>query len=94
VIQEHIKQPLADEVLFGKLQKGGTVKITVKDGGEGLSLEALEDGPVKPKPEPTPKPKRPRRRKPVQAVAKKPPAPKPPSGGTRGLVPKVPLKTN
>ena len=32
VIQEHIKQPLADEVLFGKLQKGGTVKVTVKEG--------------------------------------------------------------
>ncbi|TIT05204.1 MAG: ATP-dependent Clp protease ATP-binding subunit ClpA, partial [Mesorhizobium sp.] len=25
VIQEHIKKPLADEVLFGKLKKGGTV---------------------------------------------------------------------
>jgi ATP-dependent Clp protease ATP-binding subunit ClpA len=23
VIQEHIKKPLADEVLFGKLKKGG-----------------------------------------------------------------------
>ncbi len=31
VIQEHIKQPLAEEVLFGKLKKGGTVKVTVKD---------------------------------------------------------------
>jgi ATP-dependent Clp protease ATP-binding subunit ClpA len=26
VIQEHIKKPLADEVLFGKLKKGGTVR--------------------------------------------------------------------
>jgi ATP-dependent Clp protease ATP-binding subunit ClpA len=95
VIQEHIKQPLADEVLFGKLQKGGTVKITVKEGGDGLNLEALEDGPVKPKPEPLPKPKRPRRRRPVQAVKKPtPPAGKPPGGTTRGLVPKVPLKTS
>jgi len=34
VIQEHIKKPLADEVLFGKLQHGGTVKIGV--AGEGL----------------------------------------------------------
>ncbi|MCB1503058.1 MAG: AAA family ATPase, partial [Bauldia sp.] len=97
VIQDNIKQPLADEVLFGKLRKGGTVKITVKDGGEALNLEAIEDGPVKPKPEPIPKPKRPRRRKPVQA-AKKPSGPsnggKPPGGGTRGLVPKVPLKTS
>ena len=97
VIQDNIKQPLADEVLFGKLQKGGTVKITVKDGGEGLDLEAIEDGPVKPKPEPVPKPKRPRRRRPVQAAKKPtPPAGKPPggNGGTRGLVPKVPLKTS
>jgi ATP-dependent Clp protease ATP-binding subunit ClpA len=28
VIQEHIKKPLADEVLFGKLKKGGTVKVS------------------------------------------------------------------
>ena len=30
VIQEHIKKPLADEVLFGKLKKGGTVRVTVE----------------------------------------------------------------
>lgn len=30
VIQEHIKQPLAEELLFGHLQQGGTVTITVK----------------------------------------------------------------
>lgn len=28
VIQEYIKQPLADEILFGKLAKGGRVKVT------------------------------------------------------------------
>ena len=55
VIQEHIKQPLAEEVLFGKLKKGGTVKVSVKEDGEGLALEAIEDGPVTPKPEPTPR---------------------------------------
>src|SRR5215467_4525962 len=27
VIQEHIKKPLADEVLFGKLKAGGHVKV-------------------------------------------------------------------
>jgi ATP-dependent Clp protease ATP-binding subunit ClpA len=32
VIQEHIKKPLAEEVLFGKLAKGGTVRILLKDG--------------------------------------------------------------
>jgi ATP-dependent Clp protease ATP-binding subunit ClpA len=31
VIQEHIKKPLAEEVLFGKLAKGGTVRIALKD---------------------------------------------------------------
>ena len=34
VIQEHIKKPLADELLFGKLEHGGTVKIALE--GEGL----------------------------------------------------------
>jgi ATP-dependent Clp protease ATP-binding subunit ClpA len=53
-IQEHIKQPLADEVLFGKLKKGGTVKVTVKEDGSGLDLEAIADAPINPKPEPVP----------------------------------------
>ena len=47
VIQEHIKKPLADEVLFGKLQKGGTVKVSVSEDMEGLLLESVEDVPVK-----------------------------------------------
>ncbi len=29
IIQEHIKKPLADELLFGKLQKGGVVRVRV-----------------------------------------------------------------
>ncbi|MGH1418636.1 MAG: ATP-dependent Clp protease ATP-binding subunit ClpA [Hyphomicrobiaceae bacterium] len=47
VIQEHIKKPLADELLFGKLLKGGTVKVVVegtppddKLAFEFLALEA------------------------------------------------------
>ncbi|BAK83533.1 ATP-dependent Clp protease ATP-binding subunit ClpA [Komagataeibacter medellinensis] len=32
VIQENIKKPLAEELLFGKLTKGGVAKITLKDG--------------------------------------------------------------
>ena len=32
VIQEHIKKPLADEILFGKLVRGGHVKVELKDG--------------------------------------------------------------
>jgi ATP-dependent Clp protease ATP-binding subunit ClpA len=36
LIAEKIKKPLADEVLFGKLAKGGTVKVTVE--GDELSF--------------------------------------------------------
>ncbi len=32
VIQEHIKKPLAEELLFGKLEKGGGVRVTIEDG--------------------------------------------------------------
>ncbi|MED5395921.1 MAG: ATP-dependent Clp protease ATP-binding subunit ClpA [Pseudomonadota bacterium] len=32
VIQEHIKKPLADELLFGKLAKGGVVTVKIKNG--------------------------------------------------------------
>jgi ATP-dependent Clp protease ATP-binding subunit ClpA len=41
VIQEHIKKPLAEDLLFGKLIKGGFVKVTVKDG----KLELQTEGP-------------------------------------------------
>ena len=39
VIQEHIKKPLAEELLFGRLTKGGTVRVGVKDGALDLSYE-------------------------------------------------------
>ena len=32
VIQEEIKRPLADDILFGRLSKGGHVKVDLKDG--------------------------------------------------------------
>lgn len=32
VIQEHIKKPLAEELLFGKLTKGGVVVVKIEDG--------------------------------------------------------------
>ena len=32
LIQDHIKKPLADELLFGKLSQGGHVELRVKDG--------------------------------------------------------------
>jgi ATP-dependent Clp protease ATP-binding subunit ClpA len=39
VIQEHIKKPLAEELLFGKLVKGGLVRVAVKDDGIELQVE-------------------------------------------------------
>ncbi|WP_375550510.1 ATP-dependent Clp protease ATP-binding subunit ClpA [Rhodophyticola porphyridii] len=39
VIQEHIKKPLAEELLFGKLAKGGNVKVGLKDGKIDLRIE-------------------------------------------------------
>ncbi len=38
VIQENIKKPLAEELLFGKLAKGGVVKVAVKDGKIDLQI--------------------------------------------------------
>ena len=40
VIQEYIKKPLAEELLFGKLVKGGSVKVTLTDGK--LAFEVIE----------------------------------------------------
>ncbi|WP_108482894.1 ATP-dependent Clp protease ATP-binding subunit ClpA [Oceaniglobus ichthyenteri] len=42
VIQEHIKKPLAEELLFGKLAKGGIVKVGVKDGKIDLKIDPPE----------------------------------------------------
>ncbi len=39
VIQEHIKKPLAEELLFGKLTKGGEVQVGVKEGKLELRIE-------------------------------------------------------
>ncbi|MDB2548356.1 ATP-dependent Clp protease ATP-binding subunit ClpA [Paracoccaceae bacterium] len=39
VIQEQIKKPLAEELLFGKLAKGGNVRVSVKDGKIDLRIE-------------------------------------------------------
>ncbi|MBX3497145.1 MAG: ATP-dependent Clp protease ATP-binding subunit ClpA [Parvibaculum sp.] len=79
VIQEHIKKPLADEVLFGRLVKGGHVRVAVKDDVLDFDIEAAtprsagssgEEGP-----------KKPRVRKPKDR----------PGDGSGGSVPKVPL---
>ncbi len=95
LIQEVIKRPLADEVLFGKLQKGGLVKVTVGDKAEGgteLKLECIPDENAT------------RKERPLSASnaassgeageggapAKPRARPKKPKGG--GSVPRVPLK--
>ena len=101
VIQEYVKKPLADEVLFGKLRKGGTVKVAVEGKGDDsiLKLEAVPDKPVKPKKEPVPR-KKAAAKAPRKAAAKKPAAkaggknpPKSPRRKPGTAVPKVPLKS-
>ena len=82
VIQEHIKKPLADEVLFGHLKAGGHVRVVVdkdEEGRDKLGFQFLE-GPVTPKPEKLPA---------VRPKAKRRSSPRPKP--KRGSVPKVPL---
>jgi ATP-dependent Clp protease ATP-binding subunit ClpA len=43
VIQEHIKKPLAEELLFGKLVKGGLVRVTVRNGELQLDIRGPEN---------------------------------------------------
>ena len=38
VIEEEIANPLVDEVLFGKLSKGGTVTADYKGGKTGVTF--------------------------------------------------------
>ncbi|MEA2880449.1 MAG: ATP-dependent Clp protease ATP-binding subunit ClpA, partial [Hyphomicrobiales bacterium] len=95
VIQEHIKKPLADVVLFGVLKSGGHVRVVVakdEDGNDKLSFEYPE-GPVTPKQEKLPEPRKNRVKRRSSPRKPRPSGPKgggtPPSG--RGSVPKVPL---
>ncbi|MGH8252109.1 MAG: ATP-dependent Clp protease ATP-binding subunit ClpA [Steroidobacteraceae bacterium] len=39
VLQEHIKRPLAEELLFGRLAGGGSVNVSVAEDGESLALD-------------------------------------------------------
>ncbi|MBL0966504.1 MAG: ATP-dependent Clp protease ATP-binding subunit ClpA [Blastomonas sp.] len=66
LIQEKIKQPLAEELLFGKLAEGGEVHVSIKDG-----KPAFEMTPAPPKVKPAKK-----------AAAKKKPAAKNPAAET------------
>ena len=48
IISEHVKKPMAEELLFGKLTKGGTVKISVnKKDKSKLAFKYVEDKPRK-----------------------------------------------
>ena len=67
VIQEHIKKPLAEELLFGKLAKGGTVRILKKD--DGLAFDYLSRDEEKALPTPPERKSLPRSR---VATVKKP----------------------
>ena len=38
LMQEKIKQPLAEELLFGKLVNGGEVKVRIKDNAPAFEI--------------------------------------------------------
>ena len=40
IIQEHVKRPLAEELLFGKLSAGGQARVTLNADGSGLVIES------------------------------------------------------
>ena len=42
VIQEHVKKPLAEELLFGRLTKGGLVRVVLRDDKIELEVEEAE----------------------------------------------------
>jgi ATP-dependent Clp protease ATP-binding subunit ClpA len=46
IIQENIKRPLAEELLFGKLHAGGNVRIGVKEAKLSFDFEPVEAGVV------------------------------------------------
>ncbi len=46
-IQEHIKKPLADEILFGKLKNGGLVKVGVDKKNDKLTFKILKPDQLK-----------------------------------------------
>jgi len=48
VIQEHIKKPLADEILFGRLVRGGHVKVVLRDGKLAFDIEGEKREPGAP----------------------------------------------
>jgi ATP-dependent Clp protease ATP-binding subunit ClpA len=98
IIQEYIKKPLADEVLFGKLMKGGIVRVVVVEGEDGAQRLDFEYPVREPLTLPKPAVGKPARK---AAKARRKPAAKKKdkrggggSGGGKdggGSVPRVPL---
>ena len=60
VIQEHVKKPLADQVLFGELVNGGNVTVAVIGEGSEAKLELVATPPRPAKPKALPRPKKPK----------------------------------
>jgi ATP-dependent Clp protease ATP-binding subunit ClpA len=91
VIQEHIKKPLAEEILFGALKDGGTVRVVVteKDGHDVLGFDYIKaDAPVKPRRAPESDAASSKASKPRAKRSRKP---RSSSKGGSSSVPKVPL---
>src|ERR1700744_462623 len=49
VIQENIKKPLADEILFGRLKDGGTVRVLLDRDKDALAFEFIPAKDAKPR---------------------------------------------
>jgi ATP-dependent Clp protease ATP-binding subunit ClpA len=50
LIQNELKKPLAEKILFGELREGGTVAVDVDEGGEKLKLVVQAPTPPEPVP--------------------------------------------
>jgi ATP-dependent Clp protease ATP-binding subunit ClpA len=51
VVQKEVRDPLTDEILFGRLEQGGTVTIGEADGTLTFSYEGREPAKAPPRPE-------------------------------------------
>ena len=43
LIQEKVKKPIAEEILYGVLEKGGTVNVSLKKAELNFSYKALKN---------------------------------------------------
>jgi ATP-dependent Clp protease ATP-binding subunit ClpA len=98
VIQQTIKTPLADELLFGRLKNGGTVRVVVTSDEQGVKKLGFvyPEGPVLPRPEReivgAARKRKPKAEPEVRAKAKKGGSSDEPRNEGPGPVPSVPLK--